>query len=63
MQSGESLTGASSNVQDGACLDIAANGSWGGRFERTYFDVRVFNPQSLFNRQAASLPATAGKNL
>ena len=50
---GESFTGASSNVQDGACLDIAANGSWGGRFERTYFDVRVFNPQSPFNRQSS----------
>ena len=36
---GESLTGASSNVQDGARLDIAANGFWGGRFKRTCFDV------------------------
>ena len=24
-------------------MDIAANGLWGGRLERTYFDVRVFN--------------------
>ena len=46
---GESLTGASSNVQDGAHLDIAANGFWGGRFERTYFDVRVFNPHAPSN--------------
>ena len=38
------MNGASSNAQDGARLDIAANGFWGGRFERTYFDVRVFNP-------------------
>ena len=37
---GELLTGLSANVQDGARLDIAANGFWGGRFERTY--VRVF---------------------
>ena len=35
----EVLTGASSNVQDGAHLDFTANGFWGGRFERTYFDV------------------------
>ncbi len=36
--SGEEL---SSNVQDGARLDIACNGFWGGRFERTYLDVQV----------------------
>ena len=40
----------SANAQDGARLDIAANGVWGGRFERTYFDVRVFNPHALSNR-------------
>ena len=39
----EMLTGSSSNVQDGACLDNTAIGVWGGWFERTYFDVRVFN--------------------
>ena len=49
----ESLTGASSNVQDGARLDIAANGFWGGRFKRTYFDVRVFNPHAPSNRQSS----------
>ena len=48
---GEVLTGASSNVQDGARLDIAANGVWGGWFERTYFDVRVFNPHAPSHRQ------------
>ena len=50
---GESLTGASSNVQDGARLDIAANGFSGGRFERTYFDVRVFNPYAPSNWQSS----------
>ena len=40
--SGEVLTGASANTEEGARLDIAANGFWGGRFERAYFDVRVF---------------------
>ena len=39
----EVLTGASSNVQDGARLNIAANGVGGGRFEKTYLDVSVFN--------------------
>ena len=32
----ETLTGASANRQDGARLDIAANGFWGGTFERTF---------------------------
>ena len=36
----EILSGASSNTQDGARLDIAANGIWSASFERTYFDVR-----------------------
>ena len=36
----------SSNVRDGARLDIAANGFWGGRYERTFFDVRMFNPHA-----------------
>ena len=49
---GETLTGATSNAQDGARLDIAANGFWGGRFERTYFDVRVFNPHAPSNRHS-----------
>ena len=42
---GESLTGASANVEDGARLDILANG------ERAFFDVRVFNPHVPSNRQ------------
>lgn len=32
-----------------ARLDIAANGVWGGRFERAFFDVRVFNPCARSN--------------
>ena len=47
----EALRGASANRQDGARLDIAANGFWGGTFERTYFDVRVFNPYSWLKIQ------------
>ncbi len=41
---GESFIYATAKVQDGARLDISANGVWGGHFEKTYFDVRVFNP-------------------
>ena len=42
----EELTRSTANSQAGARLDIAANGVWGGTFERTYFDVRVFNPHT-----------------
>ena len=38
------------NIQDGARLDIEANGVWGGRFEKTMFDVRVFNPPMSIER-------------
>ena len=37
---GEVFTGSSSNIQDGARLDIVANGFWGGQFECTFFDVQ-----------------------
>ena len=60
---GESLTGASSNVQDGAHLDIAANSFWGGRFERTYFDVPVSTHMPPPTGNPASLHVTANKNL
>jgi len=39
---GETLAGASSITMDGAKLDIAVNGFWGGHFEKMYLDVRVF---------------------
>ena len=51
---GEALSGASAITEDGARLDVAANGFWGGRFERTFFDVRVFNPHAPSNKQPLS---------
>ena len=48
----EELTRSTANSQAGARLDIVANGVWGGTFERTYFDVRVFNPHAPSNRHA-----------
>ena len=39
---GEQFILASSNTEDGAHLDISANGFWGGRCEKTYIDVKVF---------------------
>ena len=44
--SGETLQYKTANRDDNARLDIAANGFWGGRFERSYFDVRIFNPSA-----------------
>ena len=41
---------ATTNTQDGARLDIVANGVWGTPFERAFFDVRVFNPLAPSNR-------------
>ena len=35
------------NIQDGAGLDISMNGFWGGRYEKCYIDVQVFNPFAL----------------
>ena len=46
----EELTGSTVNSQAGARLDIAAHGVWGSTFERTFFDVRVFNPHAPSNR-------------
>ena len=48
---------ASANVSEGARLDVAMNGFWGGRFERSFVDVRVFNPHAPTNR-LGSLPST-----
>ena len=57
----EQLSGATANTQDGARLDVSANGVWGGRHEKTYFDVRVFNPHAPSNR-SQSLPTCYRKH-
>ncbi|KAL5516942.1 hypothetical protein EMCRGX_G002398 [Ephydatia muelleri] len=44
-------TSASANFQDGARLDLAADGFWGSRFERAFFDLKVFNPYAPSNRR------------
>ena len=40
-------------------LDISANGVWGGRFEKAFFDVRVFNPCAKSN--SGTLPSVYRK--
>ena len=51
---GEKFILTSSNIEDGARLDISANGFWGGRCEKTYVDVKVFNPHTPSNRTTNS---------
>ena len=60
---GELLSGASAITDDGARLDIAASGFWGGRYERAFFDVRIFNPHAPSNRQSISTCYRKHENL
>ena len=48
--SGESFPHRTASTEDNARLDVAANGFWGGRFDKAFFDVRVFNPHAVSNR-------------
>ena len=41
---GESFDNRSTTTEDDARLDIKANGLWGSKFSRIFFDVKVFNP-------------------
>ena len=48
--SGETMSHHSAITDDGAHLDIAVYGFWGGRFEKAFLDVRVFNPSAQSNQ-------------
>ena len=50
---GTSFSSASANITEGARLDVAMNGFWGGRFERTFVDVRIFNPHADTNKTSS----------
>ena len=41
------MSGLSANIQNGARLDIAADGFGGSRFKRAFFDVKLNMPLSL----------------
>ena len=58
---GEQFANRTTTSDSSARLDIAANGFWGGRFERTFFDVRVFNPFASSNVQSG-IPAMYKRN-
>ena len=47
---GEQLNGRTNIQGDGTRLDISACGFWGGRFEKAFYDIRVFNPYAQSNR-------------
>ena len=55
--SGEIMLHSTSNTDNNSRLDVSAYGFWGGRFERAFFDVRVFNPCARSNRHT-TLQAT-----
>ena len=59
--SGEVMSHRSAITDIGARLDISARGFWGGRFERSFFDVRVFNPSARSNH-ASSMQSTYRKH-
>ena len=47
--SGERLHFRTSNVEDGARLDVRAQGFWGDKHRGAFFDVKVFNPYAPSN--------------
>ena len=51
--SGEVLHGGLASRDNGARLDIAADGFWGPGRERTFMDIRVFNPFAPANRKSS----------
>ena len=59
--SSEEFSLSTANTQDGARLDIVMNGFWGGRSERAFVDIRVFNPFAPSNN-TSSLPTCYKKH-
>ena len=48
---GENFVNNSTITEDEARLDIKANGLWGSRFSRVFFDVKIFNPHAKTPRK------------
>ncbi len=55
---GETMSHRTSNSNEGARLDIAVNGFWGGRYEKTFLDVRVLTRMPRLTATPASTTAT-----
>ena len=48
---GQSFVNNSTTTEDDARLEIKANGLWGSRFSRAFFDVKIFNPHAKTSRK------------
>ena len=48
---GESFVNNSTTTEDEARLDIKANGIWGSRFSRAFYDVKIVNPHVKTSRK------------
>ena len=60
---GEVLTNKTSNASEGARLDVSVKGFWGGCQERTFLDVRVFNPHAPSNKKLNIKNVTKGMKM
>ena len=49
---GETFSLASAIVEDGARLDVAANGFWGSCHQKVFIDVKLFNPNASSYRSS-----------
>ena len=52
-QCGNRAASTASNSEDRASLDVCAQGFWGDRHQRAFFDVRVFNPLAPSNYRSS----------
>ena len=59
----DTFSHATANSQEGARLDIVMNGFWGGRSERCFVDVRVFNPYAQSNVNSISAAYRCHENI
>ena len=59
----DTFSHATANSQEGARLDIVMNGFWGGRSERCFVDVRVFNPYAQSNVNSISAAYRRHENI
>ena len=48
---GERFVNSSTTTDEDARLDVKANGLWGSRLSRIFFDVKVFNPHAKTSRR------------
>ena len=57
---GEVMSHNTAATEDGVRLDVAMYGFWGGRFEKAFVDIRVFNPCAQSNCRSPLLHPCTG---